>query len=54
MSTIDEKLSKAIYENQLDNLHDMIIDGLSINRTFKYPVGCQYLELNHGEMNLSG
>eukprot|EP01080_Neovahlkampfia_damariscottae_P004465 gene4465-7846_t len=50
----EERLSKAIHENKLDELKDMILDGLNINRKYKYPVGCQYLVLNHEEMNLSG
>ena len=50
----EERLSKAIYENKVDDLNDMILDGLNINRKFKSPVGCQYLTLNSEEMVLSG
>jgi hypothetical protein len=52
--SLEEKLSKAIFQNRVHDISDMIRNGLTLNRLLKYPVGCQYLTLNHGEMNLSG
>ena len=54
MSILEKQLSKAIYENNIHTLKDLVIDGLNLNKKYHYPVGCQYLELNAGEMNLSG
>eukprot|EP01080_Neovahlkampfia_damariscottae_P011618 gene11618-4860_t len=54
MSDLEKQLSKVICENNIHQLKDMVIDGLNINILCRYPVGCQFLQLNEGEMDMSG